>query len=262
MAHPEPGEASATLPLPVRRHRLVAEIDRRLRTRCALPAAATLLLGVSGGADSIALLLACIVLRDRSANGRAGRSSVSRPIVAHVHHHLRDDADEDAEFVSELCSRFSVPFHLQHVRPGDCGGNIEANARAMRYDAMKQIARNVGAEHIAVGHHGEDQLETMLIALCRGAGLDGLSGMAWTRPLAEDVQLVRPMLGMRKSDCIDLCETASIRWREDPTNLDVDQTRARLRRDVLPVLEELWPDAPRRAGSTGDLLAVAGEALN
>ncbi|UCD74839.1 MAG: tRNA lysidine(34) synthetase TilS [Phycisphaerales bacterium] len=261
-AKPGAPEVSGRLPLAVRRHRLVAEIDRRLRTRCGLPAAAPLVLGVSGGADSVALMLACVVLRDRAAGKRVGRKPIVEPIVVHVNHHLREEADADAEFVAELCRASSLPFHLEHVRPWEAGGNLEAAARDMRYEALKRSALKVGAGCVAVGHHGEDQLETMLIALCRGAGLEGLSGMAWSRPLDERVRLIRPMLAARKCDCEDLCRAAGIMWREDPTNRDIDQARARLRREVLPALEALWPDAPRRASSTGDLLAVARQALS
>lgn len=263
---PRPHAVSSVLPLPARRHRLVAEIDRRLRGRCGVPVGSRVLIGVSGGADSVALLLACAVLRDRGAGAaRAGCFSVD-PMVVHVHHHLRSDADDDAEFVGDLCRRLAVPFRRRDVYPGDRPGNVEANARDLRYEAILEAAQEAGADYAAVAHHGEDQLETMLIALCRGAGLEGMSGMAWTRPLGDGVhdgvQLVRPMLAARKADCEALCRAAELEWREDPTNKDAeDQTRARLRRDVLPVLEALWPDAPRRAGGVADLVSSATQLM-
>ena len=101
----------------------------------------------------------------------------------------------------------------------------------------------------------------MLIALGRGTGLDGLSAMSPSRPLSDDVTLVRPLLGVRKADCEDLCRVAGVTWRQDPTNFDPNSVRARLRRDVLPVLDELWPDAAIRAANTADVVDAARAAL-
>jgi tRNA(Ile)-lysidine synthase len=247
------------LPIEARRHPLVAEIERQL-VQCGVlghekQGRSRLVLGVSGGADSVALLLACVALRDRKT-----RPSLE-PIVGHVHHHLRATADEDAMFVCELCKRFSVDCHIADVHPGDMRGNVSANARVMRYEALAQLARQVGAFNVAVAHHGDDQLETMLIALCRGAGIDGLTGMALVRPLWCEVSLVRPLLTASKADCESLCAAAGIRWRNDPTNTDPQRARARLRRDVLPHLHELWPDAARRIHGTADAMRAAKTAL-
>jgi tRNA(Ile)-lysidine synthase len=252
--------AVGILPLAARRHPLVAEVERQL-ARCGSPFAngergAPLVLGVSGGADSVALLLATVAIRDRK-NERA-----LIPIVGHVHHHLRKSADDDAAFVGELCTKFGVECHVIHVNPGEMRGNVSANARMLRYEALAQLARQVGAMHVAVAHHGEDQLETMLIALCRGAGLDGMTGMAWTRPLWCGVSLVRPLLGVLKSDCEDLCRAAVVSWREDPTNTDPQRVRARLRRDVLPHLRELWPDAARRSTAAAEVMRAAKASLD
>ena len=131
----------------------------------------------------------------------------------------------------------------------------------MRYAALVEVARTLNTGYVAVAHHGDDQLETLLIALCRGAGLDGLSGMAWHRPLDGDLTLVRPLLGLRKVNCEAFCLMAELTFRHDPTNDDTTQVRGRLRRDVLPVLEELWPEAGRRAASAADALAMARDAL-
>jgi tRNA(Ile)-lysidine synthase len=158
-------------------------------------------------------------------------------------------------------------------------GNVSANARRLRYQALCDVAISENAMFVAVAHQGEDQLETMLAALCRGAGLEGLIGMPWERTLAQcreqapqpaqeqsagrgGLRLIRPMLAIRRSDCESLCQAAGVAWREDPTNVDVTRARARLRRDVLPVLEDLWPDAPRRVTATSEILSAATAALN
>ena len=245
-----PGE----IPLAARRHRLVAEVQRRLAGRCGVPAGAMLAIGVSGGPDSVALLLATAVLARRD-------DPVVTPVVVHVNHHLRDGAPEDEVFVVELCRRFGLDVHVRHVHPDGRPGNLQANARSLRYQALAASARSAGAAFIAVAHHADDQLETMLMALGRGAGLDGLSGMRWTRPAGDGLTLVRPLLAIRKADCEDLCRAAGISWREDPTNTDPSTARGRLRRDVVGVLESLWPDAATRATGTADVIAAARESF-
>lgn len=252
------GDDRPLLPIAARRHRFVAEVKRKLRTRCGVIEADPLVIAVSGGGDSVALLGACQVLSHRKSHDHNIRSVVA----VHVHHHLRDSADQDAEFVKDLCDRLGVKLVVKNVYPGNKPGSIAANARDMRYEALTQVARSVNASFIAAAHHGDDQLETILIALCRGAGIDGLSGMAWKRPLDDGISLVRPLLGLRKANCLAFCQMAELDWREDPTNIDPTQVRARLRRDVLPVLEELWPDAASRATSAADAMAIARDALD
>ncbi|MFB3138489.1 MAG: tRNA lysidine(34) synthetase TilS [Phycisphaerales bacterium] len=240
-----------------RRHWLVAEVARCLGRRCGVAGGARVVVGVSGGADSLALLLALAAIRQR----RRGPGPAIEPVAAHVNHHLRDSADEDAAFVAEVCDRLGVTLQTQHVHPARMPGNLAANARRLRYEALGRVAASADAGYVAVAHHAEDQLETLLIALCRGAGLDGLSGMAWSRPLVGPVSLIRPLLGVGRSACEDLCCTAGIQWRDDPTNVDPTTVRGRLRRDVLPVLEELWPEAASRAAGAADVVQAARTAL-
>ncbi len=219
-----------------------------------MPAGATLAIGVSGGPDSVALLLAAAVLARRD-------DAVVTPVIVHVNHHLRAAAHEDEAFVVELCRRFGLDVHVRHVHPDGRPGNLQANARSLRYRALAASARSAGAAFVAVAHHADDQLETMLMALGRGAGLDGLSGMRWTRPAGDGLTLVRPLLAVRKADCQDLCRAAGVSWRVDPTNTDPSTARGRLRRDVVGVLEALWPDAATRATGTADVIAAARELL-
>ena len=243
------------IPLAARRHRLVAEVQRRLAGRCGVPAGAMLAIGVSGGPDSVALLLATAVLARRV-------DAVVSPVVVHVNHHLREAAPEDEAFVVELCRRFGLDMHVRHVYPAGRPGNLQANARSLRYEALAASARSAGAAFVAVAHHADDQLETMLMALGRGAGLDGLSGMRWARPVGDGITLVRPLLAVRKADCEDLCRAAGISWRVDPSNTDPSTVRGRLRRDVVDVLESLWPDAATRATGTADVVAAGRVALD
>ncbi len=243
------------IPVAARRHRLVAEVRQRLAGRCGVPAGATVAIGVSGGPDSVALLLAATAIGRREV-------AVAKPVAVHINHHLRDAAHDDEAFVVDLCGRLGIDVHVRHVHPDDRVGNLMANARSMRYEALAASARSCGACCVAVAHHAEDQFETMLMALGRGAGLDGLSGMRWTRPLADGLTLVRPLLAARKAECVDLCRVAGVEWREDPTNTDPATARGRLRRDVVGVLEALWPDAAARASGTADIVTAARAALD
>ena len=243
----------------VRRHRLVAELAGRLVDRCGVAAGSKVVFATSGGPDSMALLLAACALRERGRGGRAGPAL--EPVAAHVNHHLRDSADRDAACVGDLCDRLGVPFEIRDVHPARCPGNVLGSARHLRYRALAEMASSLGAGVVATAHHAQDQLETLLIALCRGAGVDGLSGMAWSRPLEGDIRLIRPFLSVRKSDCLDLCRRAGVLWCEDPANVDPATVRGRLRREVLPVLEALWPDAASRATTAADLVAAARSAL-
>lgn len=253
-AHQKP---LADLPLAARRHGLVSTVEHALRRRCDFPMQGKLILGVSGGPDSLAMLIACTVIRDRGKDAGAA----FEPIVVYVHHHLRDSADGDAEAVSDLCERLRVPCEIAHVHPVEMPGNVSANARQLRYEALESAARAHGARHVAAAHHAEDQLETMIASLCRGGGIAALAAMRWARPLGDSISLIRPLLGASKNDCIDLCQAAGVQWREDPSNEDVSFARARLRQDVLPVLEELWPGCAARAQATSELLAAAADAL-
>jgi len=250
----------APLPIAVRRHWLVSEVERRLRGRGGY-AGGPIVAAVSGGPDSTALLLCLKVIAEREA--ASGQRDGANPVIAgHVHHHLRDQADDEAEWVRTLCKQLGIDFHIEHVYPGDHPGNVAANARTQRYKALQTIAKQVGARHIALGHHGDDQLETMLMALGRGAGLEGLAGMAWRRELENNIALIRPLLAVRKSDCEQLCALAGIEPRVDPGNRDRSTVRGRLRADVLPVVEELWPDAPRRINATAESVNAASHVLN
>lgn len=264
---------SRSTPLPVARSPLVATVRQTLFERCRLAPGDTVVVGVSGGADSMSLMLALAVIAGRSR--RSGQRII--PVVAHVHHHLRGRAaDLDAAFVETQARRLELPFHRRDVHPAKLRGSRAAAARRLRYQALAEVARETGAAAVAVAHHAEDQLESMLMALARGAGPDGLAGMAWRRPLLADREdarasavvgdsaptkqphqgpaLVRPLLSLTKSECEELCRLGGLRWREDRSNRDPSSPRVRLRRQVLPVLEALWPGAARRSVDAGELL--------
>ena len=235
----------------LRRHPFARALSAALRDRFELKPGTPLTVGVSGGGDSVALLLGLALLQ----RGRDG----GYPCTAvHVHHHLRPDADADADFVAALCKRLDVDHRRIEVRPADEPGNTAAAARQLRYAALRDTALSNGSRHVVVAHHADDQLETILMALGRGSGIRGLRGMAWRRRIRTDEPdacwLLRPLLGVRKATCLDFCTVQDEIWREDPTNRDPNTRRGRLRRDVLPHLESMWPDVALRATSASESL--------
>ena len=236
-------------------HPFTRAVARSLRRRCGVQGGAAVgehvLAAVSGGADSVALLRALAALAPR-------RRWRLRLTVAHVHHHLRgDDAERDARFVKELAEALGLPFERADLSPDETPRNVEAWARRARYEALGQIAQRCSATHIATAHHGDDQLETLLMRMMRGTSVQGLRGIAWKKGFklqgSEDrAHVVRPMLGVGRDDVTAFLREIGQTWCEDHTNADVSRERARLRRDVLPVLHDMRPDAAKRAVGMAD----------
>lgn len=250
-------------------HRLVASIASALRRRCGVREGDHLLAAVSGGPDSIAMLRALRLLAPR----RTWRLQLH---VGHVQHHLRGTAAEmDAQFVAELADRLHLPLHRLDLDLRHNSGNLEARARHERYLALAQMARQAGAKFVATAHHGDDQLETMLMRILRGTQIEGLRGIAWQCPLSQLTRnrsaivpnnrdrnlptacnpiVIRPMLGSDHATACHFLNTLGQPWRDDLSNKDRSRTRARLRLEVLPVLRDLRPSAARKAVELADHL--------
>ena len=182
---------------------------------------------VSGGGDSVALLLA---LADWAPDLGL------RLTVAHLDHGARGaQAAADARFVAGLAAGLNLPVEIGHWRPTRAA-HFEADARRARYDWLAGVARERGAAAVAVGHTRDDQAETILHRLLRGTGPAGLAGMPACRPLAEGVALVRPLLGATRAELRADLDAVGQPYRDDPTNADRSRTRARLRHDLIPTL--------------------------
>ncbi|HWH32744.1 MAG TPA: tRNA lysidine(34) synthetase TilS, partial [Egibacteraceae bacterium] len=220
---------------------------RRVLDACLEPGA-RVLLAVSGGADSVALAL--LVRRARPDLDAA---------VLHVRHGLRDDA-ADAACAAEAADRLGLPFRAVEVtvdlRSGASGP--EAAARSARYAAFRRTCREAGARAVLAGHTADDQAETVLLNLARGAGLPGAAGMAADRTDESGLRLVRPLLRMRRADVRAVLPEAGLRWVEDPTNLDPSQRRARARREALPALARLTGEGGDVVGALTRFAAHAG----
>jgi tRNA(Ile)-lysidine synthase len=212
---------------------------------------ATTLVACSGGADSTALLLALAL-------------ATRRLVVAHVVHDLRPRPDTlaDRDAVQRLAERLKLPFVEAELRVVGTSGNVEANARRVRYKALAELARSNGCAFVATAHHADDQLETLLMALLRGCGPKGLRGIAPKRRLhtstpEHTITLIRPMLGVTRAEARAVCTAAGVAWREDATNADTTRLRAAIRASVLPILVRLRPESPRRAARAAELLRGA-----
>jgi tRNA(Ile)-lysidine synthase len=188
----------------------------------------TVLVAVSGGADSVALLHVLLTLADELS---------LRLHVLHVDHGLRPDSGRDAEFVRQLAARLGVPADVARVAvPG--GGSVEAAARAVRYEALDAHARRLGAERIAVGHTADDQAETVLMRMLAGAGVRGLAGIPAVRG-----RIIRPLLETRREALVAALDAAGLPWVEDPSNRDPKFLRNRIRHELLPLLSASYnPD--------------------
>jgi tRNA(Ile)-lysidine synthase len=205
------------------------------------------LVGCSGGADSCALAITLAAATDRL-------------VIAHVVHDLRPRAEAlvDRDAAAALAAALSLPFVEQEVRVRSAGGNAEASARTLRYRALAELARRHDCPFVAVAHHADDQLETLLMRLIRGSGPRGLSAVRPKRVLGENGPLlVRPMLGVTRADARAICARAGWTWNHDASNDDLSRLRAAVRAGPAALLCGLAPGAAPRAAQSAELIAQA-----
>jgi tRNA(Ile)-lysidine synthase len=190
-----------------------------------LPAA----IAFSGGADSTALLVA------------AARAWPGQVQAIHVHHGLQAAADDFARHCRQVCDGLGVPLHQENVHARNAPGESpEDAARKARYTALARTASSLGVQAVWLAHHADDQVETLLLALSRGAGLPGLAGMA-ARFEREGMRFERPLLGVAGGTLREWLRGEGVSFIEDPTNEDRSFTRNRIRHEVLPALEKAFP---------------------
>ena len=185
----------------------------------------TVLVAVSGGADSVGLLHGLLSLTTELS---------LRLHVVHVDHGLRPDSEDDAAFVTRLAAQLGVPADVVRVSV-PAGSSLEAAARAARYEALDARARRLGAERIAVGHTADDQAETVLMRMLAGAGVRGLAGIP---PLRG--RIMRPLIETRRSQIVATLQAAGLHWIEDPSNRDPKFLRNRVRHELLPLLSAAY----------------------
>jgi tRNA(Ile)-lysidine synthetase-like protein len=199
------------------------------------------LAAISGGCDSVVLSWS---LRE------AARSRRGSLVLGHVNHGLRAEADQDEAFVGALAAAWGLPLEVERVDVGRViaarGWSREQAARVARFAALERLCRKAGCLVLALGHHMDDQAETLLMRILRGTGPQGLGGMRPAAKLpvrspdAAAIRLIRPLLGFRRAEIRALAVRAGLEWREDRSNLDLSIVRNRVRRELLPLLERCY----------------------
>lgn len=199
-----------------------------------------LVVAVSGGADSVALLSMVATVHQQT-------SGAGRILAAHFNHRLRgSDSDEDAAWVERLAGQLGLPSAIGQATGPDSLAS-EEQARSARYAYLTKTAEEFGARYVATAHTADDQVETVLMRVLRGSGIDGLSGTPKSRPLSDAVTLVRPLLDVRRSQIEDYLASLEQEYRTDASNLKSHYTRNWLRRNLLPLIRERLSGDPDQA---------------
>lgn len=211
-------------------------------------------LAISGGLDSVVLL--DTVFKAVQANVAKEPADIW---VFHIHHGLQKPADQWLEFCEKLAKKYRVHFDFRLLHFSDQSqGNIEARARAERYDALTDLCIEHGIDDLLLAHHQNDQAETVLLQLLRGSGVAGLSGMPLNRANAKGANtltLWRPLLNQSKTELEAYAKEHKLKWVEDPSNQNTRYRRNALRKDIIPRLEKIQPGVIANLARSADLLA-------
>jgi tRNA(Ile)-lysidine synthase len=241
-------------PVPYEFERSIARAFERHK----VPDASKIIVGLSGGADSVALMHGLLALRDKGAGYRI--------IAAHLNHGLRgSESDRDETFVRTLCARLGAELITEQANDlNGSTGNLEERARIRRHEFLNRVADDFNARYIALAHHLDDQAETVLLRLMRGCGIAGASGMAE----AGSGRLLRPLLDLSRADVLGYLEALGESYITDSTNLGIANSRSRVRNELLPLLERDYApglrgrlsEFARELRSTDDFLTASAKA--
>ncbi len=229
---------------------LVFSAENLLQTLKSFPVVNSYIVGFSGGADSTALLhaLSKIFLQ------------LDAPIsAAHVNHGIHPEADHWQQECENFCRQHGIELTCLRIELKNCSGKgLEAEARHLRYEAISGLLKP--GDSLLTAHHADDQAETLLLNLMRGSGVDGLSGMPESRPLGPGF-LQRPLLRFKNSALRDYLHHNGIDWTEDPSNQHLDHDRNFMRHEVIPLLEQRWPEVSQRLLLTREAMSDARHLL-
>ena len=202
------------------------------------------IVALSGGADSVCLLLKTIERGDAVE-------------ALHCNFHLRgDESDRDENFCRNLCEKYNVPLHVKHFDTNAYAKehkvSIEMSARELRYAWFEEMRQKLNAEEILVAHHQDDNIETMLMNLMRGTGITGMTGMKY-----RNGYIVRPLLDMTRQEILDYLALRKQDYITDSTNLEADAIRNKIRLQLLPLMEEIFPAVRKNLAKTMHYLQEA-----
>lgn len=207
------------------------------------------LVALSGGADSVALLRVLVAIGYQCE-------------CAHCNFHLRgEESNRDEAFVQQLCQKFDIPLHVTHFDTTDYAHikriSIEMAARELRYQWFETLRQSIGASVIAVAHHRDDSVETFLLNLIRGTGINGLKGIA-----PKNGYVVRPLLQESRENILDYLQHLNQDYVTDSTNLQDEYMRNKIRLNLLPLMKELNPSVSESIAATAERLADAALIYN
>ncbi len=230
------------------------------KSKPSLKASKRIGLAISGGLDSVVLLdTVCKSVKQESP-------CTTEVWVFHIHHGLQKPADQWLEFCESLAKKYQVHFDFRLLHFHDrTMGNIEARARAGRYEALTELCADHAIDDLMLAHHQNDQAETVLLQLLRGSGVAGLSGMPQERIHTIDghsITLWRPLLGQSRADLEAYAKQHKLKWVEDPSNQSMAYRRNAIRKQIIPRLEKIQPEAVANLARSAELLAQSQKLLD
>ena len=216
---------------------------------------------LSGGLDSVVLLdTVC------KAHAKNSPQSQSQIFAFHIHHGLQKPADDWLIFCEKLAKKYKIhfDFRLLHLDNSQEQGNVEARARAGRYEALTDLCEEYGVEDLLLAHHQNDQAETVLLQLLRGSGVAGLSGMPASRGVSDNpgITLWRPLLNQSRQELEAYAKEHKLKWIEDPSNQNTKYRRNAVRKKIIPELAKIQPEALANMARSAQLLGEAQTLLN
>ncbi len=228
------------------------------KSQQSLKSAKRIAVALSGGLDSVVLL-------DTVCKAQA--KNKTEIYAFHIHHGLQKQADEWLVFCEKLCKKYKThfDFRLLHLTDAKQQGNVEARARAARYEALTDLCQEYGIEDLLLAHHQNDQAETVLLQLLRGSGVAGLSGMPHQRDIQlnnQSITLWRPLLEQSRAELEAYAKEHRLKWIEDPSNQSQQYRRNAIRKQIIPRLEKIQPEALANMSRSASLLGDAQTLLN
>jgi tRNA(Ile)-lysidine synthase len=235
---------------------LVNKVDQLIQDEQLLHTGDIIVVAVSGGPDSVALLHILFLL----AEARKWKL-----IVAHVNHQFRgEESDREAEFVAEYAESLGLPCEIgvldvpKFIQESHLNGQVAA--RELRYGFLLEIAEKYQARKIALAHHADDQAETLLMRLVRGTGTLGLTGIPIRRPI-KNVELIRPLIRIYKSEVLQHCEQHSLSFCMDSSNVLNKYVRNQIRHELIPLLKQYNPQLPEALNRLADVMGLEDDYL-